>query len=55
MIQSEGPSWAKQFTWARFSEAVVQAIVDCANTIDGAELVREKIRGFSSDARLIKH
>jgi glycosyltransferase involved in cell wall biosynthesis len=54
-IRSEGPEWAKQFTWARFAESVARSIVDCANTKDTGTLARDSIRRFSLNARLIQH
>lgn len=54
-VESRGPEWAKQFSWARFVESVVQSIVDCANTEDVAANARELVREFSLIAQRIKH
>jgi len=54
-IEALGPEWAKQFSWAHFSESVVKSIVDCANTEDTAADARELVREFSLIAQRIKH
>ena len=54
-IQSEGPNWAKSFTWKRFSESVASSILDCARSEDNAKRAREAIKDFSLNAQRIKH